>query len=318
MQKPDWPELDTAPLFTVAWLSDLHITEANSLALVKIACNTVRDSIHPNFALITGDNSGYAEPLPAEKGLPLGQRRHLWLKRFLDSELAVPYAIIPGDNWPFGFETVFGSFHRSFNFGGFHFLLTATDAMATGAEGCAVFNPETIEWTRRDLDANADKPCFFIVHETLWPPVFLDAFKTALMLNERPQVIATLSGHLHLDLDFNRGHWRQLVAPAIGRSHRPAFKLLSFHKTAVILESYEWDTTAKTFSKASKWQRIDIPEALRAGLAQAPLTGFAEEAPNSIPPAAKVINNALRGRSVEVSNALLGFAIGFGLKSILK
>lgn len=318
MEKPAWAERQDKPIFTVAWLSDLHIRESKSLVLVTAALNTVRDTIKPNFTLITGDNSGYcANMSESEQKLPVSHQRQLWLKRFLEAELATPYIIIPGDNWPWYFEKVFGSSHRSFDFGGFHFMLTSTDVQATGIEGCAIFNNQTWEWMQNDLDANGDKPCFFIMHETLWPPFFLESGKTGLMLNARPQVLAALSGHLHLDLDFERGHWRQIVAPAIGRSHRPGFKHINFYKDAIILESYEWNADAKIFRQVNKWQRIEIPEKFREKLGDTPLAGFSPVNADALPPAAKVVDQKLRDRSPELSNALLGFAFSFGINRLL-
>ena len=245
-------------------------------------------------------------------GRPEGERRHLWLKRFLDKELARPFCIIPGDNWPWGFDKVFGSFHYSFDFGGYHFLFSAVDRQAK-KDGCAVFDEATWRWMDEDLKANSDKPTLFIMHETMWPPTFLEAGKTEALLNATPQCLAALCGHLHLDLDLTHGSLRQLVAPAIGRSHRPAFKLLRFYKEAIVIDSYEWDAGSQAFCQAQKWQKIDVPEGLQARLIPGKC---AFENKSNRPATPRELDNALKERAGELNNSLFGFILSFGLKQI--
>ena len=315
MAKPDWAEQPGKPLFRAAWFSDLHITSPESEALVKSAFNTARDVIKPDFAFITGDNSGIFHDLKDNRICSKGEKCHQWLKEFIEEELVVPYCIVPGDNWPWGFESVFGSFHYSFDLHGFHFLFTATDRQSN-TEGCSVFEKDTWEWMKQDLAKNTDKPTFFIMHETLWPPSFLDAPKTEVLLNANPQCLATLNGHLHLDLDLTHGPLRQLIAPAIGRSHRPAFKHLRFYKELVVIESYEWDSDSKTFTQADKWQKIDIPENLQKGLAKQG-KGFAPTNRTELNPYPKERDNTLKDRAEELSNNLFNFLVTFGLGQIL-
>lgn len=315
MAKPDWAEQTGEPLFRAAWFSDLHITSPESEEIVKSAFNTARDVIKPDFAFITGDNSGIYHDLLDKRICPKGEKCNLWLKQFIEKELALPFCIIPGDNWPWGFEAVFGSFHYSFDLHGFHFLFTATDRQAK-TEGCSVFEDETWKWMKEDLAKNADKPTLFIMHETLWPPAFLDAPKTEVLLNANPHCLAALGGHLHLDLDLTHGSFRQLVAPAIGRSHRPAFKHLRFYKELIVIESYEWDNEAKTFTQAKKWQKIDIPANLQQGLVKQG-KGFAPTNRTELRPYPKEMDGTLKDRAGEFSNNLFNFIFTFGLGQVL-
>ena len=315
MTKPHWADQPVKPLFRATWFSDLHITSPESEEIVKYAFNAARDVIKPDFAFLTGDNSGIFHDLLDNRICPKGEKCHVWLKQFIEKELAVPYCIIPGDNWPWGFEAVFGSFHYSFDLHGFHFLFTATDRQAK-TEGCAVFEDDTWKWMKEDLAKNADKPTLFIMHETIWPPSFLDAPKTEMLLNMNPHCLVALGGHLHLDLDLTHGSFRQLVAPAIGRSHRPAFKHLRFYKELIVIESYEWDADAKTFKQADKWQKIDIPANLQKGLARQG-EGFAPVNRTELRAYPKEVDGTLKDRASEVSDNLFNFIFTFGLGQVL-
>ncbi|MGI5924605.1 MAG: metallophosphoesterase [Lentisphaerae bacterium] len=318
MAQPDWAQRQTPPRFRMAWITDLHITNVTSRTLVTAACHAIRDDIKPNFTIVTGDNAGHFWDLSeAEKKEPVGVRRHRWLKRFLDSELAGPYCIVPGDNWPWDFEKVFGATHYSFDFGGWHFHFTSTDNQASGAEGCVTFSPVSWEWMESDLASAAAKPTLFINHEPLWPPSFLDAMPTMQMISRNPHVLAVLGGHLHLDLEFQRDGWRQFVAPAVGRSHRPGFKVFNFHPDAVIIESYEWQENEQAFLPAAKWQQLPVPEKYREALAGPPITGFNPENRRQMAPRPKNVDKALGERSHELSVNMMTFIMSFGVGKLL-
>ena len=98
MAQPSWAKKAGRPLFKVAWVSDMHLRDEPSVKASKTAFNMIRDELKANLTLITGDNCDYYKDLPEkESKYPVGVKRHLWLKRFLEKELAKPYAIIPGD-----------------------------------------------------------------------------------------------------------------------------------------------------------------------------------------------------------------------------
>ncbi len=314
MEKPSWADHKGQPLFSVSWMSDMHLGEVDAVEIVTNACHTIRDELKPDFVLITGDNNiKYVGDLPPEIAkAPFKYKRQYSLKEFLKTELALPYEILPGDNDPDYFDDVFGSFHRSFDFGGFHFLLTGCD-IGGMQEGCSVFEDSSVKWMREDLKKNSNKPTFFVIHETVWPPFFIDATLTSNMVTEAPNVLAVLSGHMHLDLDFERNSWRQLVCPSAGRSHRNAFKHMRFYNDMVIIESYEWVPDSKTFKQAKKWQKIDIPKKYRKALKEA---HFKENA-TELPPSPKRFDKNLNERANEQSNALMGFIVSFGLGRVL-
>jgi len=319
MTQPDWARRPDAPRFRMAWITDLHVTQVTSRTLVTAACHSIRDDIKPNFTIVTGDNAGHYWGLSdADMKEPVGVRRHRWLKRFLDSELAGPYLVVPGDNWPWDFEKIFGSTHYSFDFGGWHFHFASTDNQATGVEGCVTFSSVSWEWMEHDLAKAIAKPTLFIHHEPLWPPSFLDALPAAQMMVRNPNVLAVLSGHLHLDLEFQRDNWRQFIAPALGRSHRPGFKVLNFYPDIVIIESYEWQENKQTFIQAAKWQQLPVPTKYRADLAAVPaITGFAPENRRAMAPQAKYVDKALAKRAKELNVNMMTFIMSFGIGKLL-
>ena len=319
MEQPSWAKKAGKPLFKVAWVSDMHLRDKESITAAKTAFNMIRDELKADFTLITGDNCDYTEGLSEEENkYSIGVRRHLWLKHFLEKELARLYAIIPGDNWPWDFEKVFGPQKYSFDFGGFHFLMASTDAVAPQRDITSVFYDDTKEWIKKDLALNAKKPSFFVLHETLVPPCFPDAEWGAATLNENPNVLAALCGHLHLDLEFPQDTWTQFCAPSTGRSHRPAFKLLNFYVDQVIIESYELQKDTGQIIKADKWQRIVIPKKFQSAIKKRNKSSkrLVFENVRQMPPRPKVADKALMARCQEVETALSQFIVKFGLSKI--
>lgn len=261
---PPWAQREDEPLFRVAWVSDLHIIDQASVERNRAAFAVIRNVIMPDAVFITGDNCGLPAGFP---GLPmastLGGQRLLWLKDFIAAELpALPVKVIPGDNWYHSFEKVFGPDKFSFNMRGFHFVFMSVDA--TGSiDGCSKVDKASLEWLQEDLRAHEKYPTIFVQHEPVMPPCYLNAGEVSAALDAAPQVVSALGGHLHLDLEYPNGHWKQLMAPSTGRSHRPAFKVLSFWRDIVVIQSYEWADENQTFRPVLKFQRIDLPETLR-------------------------------------------------------
>lgn len=310
-QKPSWAEAESPPLFTVAWLSDLHITDQTSENLVRTACLQVSNELKPDLTFITGDNCGLPEKLlPPASGKSLGWRRHQWLYDFLRDSLAGDYVIIPGDNWPWDFEQVFGVDKRSFTLGGFHFIFVTPDQQAISKEGCVTFDEGTLAWLEKQIQQNSNKPTLLLMHEPIWPPAFLDAPKIRSLVDANQQIIGVLGGHLHLDLEFSSKHWKQWCCPAIGRSHNPAFKRISFYREKILLTSYEWSQEKSAFVLAAKWQQIIVPKSLRADLPnQAPEGGFAIENQQVMPPRARQKNPQLAERFAELSALNMSFML---------
>ena len=311
MAKPDWATRTDAPLFRVAWFSDTHVSGKKQIEILRNAFDFARMK-KANLAIFTGDNSPYAAPKWA-KAQPKELARHAWFRAFLDTDLGMPYKVICGDNWYQGFIEAFGSRNFAFDAGGYHFIFTSLDVRSSRGEGCAEFTEDTLNWIRSDLAANSTKPTLFVLHEPLWPPTFLGTSKVEGILKDSKNVVCGLAGHLHLDLDFNHGSFRQLVCPAIGLEHRPGFKLMSFYEDAIIIESCELNQASGTFFMADKWQRILIPRRLKPAVVPLDFKNTSE-----MPPIQVGKNDALFERSKEVYNALMGFAITVGVKELFK
>lgn len=316
-KEPSWARRQDTPVLTVAWLTDTHIgVSKGALERTRVLLNQLRDELRPDLTLMTGDNNAQSAGLPAAYGnLPASQRNHLWLKQFLDTELARPYAVIPGDNWPWDFEQVFGSPTRSFSCRGFHFLLTATDAKAIGNDACAVLFDDTKRWLRKDLARHASQPCLVVMHETVFPPLFLDADWLANLVASTPQALALLSGHLHYDLDITRNGCRNILAPAVGPSTPPAFKLLRCYPDLIVILTYEWD--GAQFRQARKWQRLAIPENLRAAVIAAAGRPAVPEDLRTMPVRPKQRDQELLKRAPEIDQRLMTFFLQFGASKLL-
>ena len=319
MPKPAWAELKEPVLFRVAWLSDLHITDKSSEDLVRQACELVSGELKAELCFISGDNCGLpASALEEIEGDSLELRRQRWLKGFLDRYLPGGYEIIPGDNWPWEFERVFGAEKKSFTYAGFHFVFMTPDEQAA-QEGCLTYKADSLAWLETQLQAHQRRPSFVITHEPVYPPCFLDAPKLQKQLQDQRQVLAVFSGHLHQDLEFKAAaHWQQFCAPAIGRSHRPGFKLLSFCRDKLLVESYEWQAETNGFAAVDKWQKVDIPAELQEVLPLAPAPeGFSKQDVQSMPARARQKNAALGERAAELSSMNMAFVLQLMLGGFL-
>ncbi len=319
-EKPAWAEPKASPLFTVAWLSDLHITDEASEKLVRTACKRIREELKPDLTFISGDNCGLPENrLKENPEKSLGLRRHLWLKNFLQVELPGEYVVIPGDNWACDFETVFGSDKRSFTVAGFQFIFLTPDQQALAKEGCSTFAEDTLAWLGQQIKANQDKPTLLLMHEPIWPPCFLDAPKIRSVADANTQILGVLGGHIHLDLEFTSKHWKQWCCPSIGRSHNPAFKRLQFFRDQILMTSYEWKPDKNAFVQAPKWQRIQVPEKYRGKLpAQRPETGFAMENLQEMPARPRQKNPKLAERFAELPSLNMNFMLEAAFGSMLQ
>lgn len=301
--EPEWVRKDE-PLFRLGWFSDLHLIDLDSIERSAQACHQFRDELKPLAVLLTGDNCGLPDELLLDSRVrERDLARQLWLKDFLAKELALPAIVLPGDNWPNGFTEIFGPDKRSFDFAGIHFILFAMDERDSTREGCQRVCAENLEWLADDLKANEDKPAIFIMHEPLLPPTFLEADKLRAIIDKAPNLILALGGHLHLDLQFKRNHWTQWCAPSIGRSHRPAFKMLSFYDDCIIMTSYELSEEDGKFLPARKWQRVTIPEQFKLD-GTIPAV-FQAENPALAPHQGREENPELGQRAKELGPALL-------------
>ncbi len=317
--EPEWAHSEGPPLLRFAWLSDLHLSGDERTPVIRQACRAVREEIRPHFAVFTGDNSSYDPPVSGERAaLSQSHRRQLAFKDFLDAELGgIPAAVIAGDNWPWDFEKVFGPGSFSFDAAGLHFVFLSPDRKARGAEGCAVFAAETWEWLARDLDANRARPTLVLLHENVVPPDFLDAPALLRVLKAHPQVLGTLTGHLHLDLDFRRDGMAHLVCPAMVRGARPAFKVAELHADRLVLNTWEYDPARGTFAPTLKWQRIDIPAGpLRESLHPVDAARVLRENRSESPAPPLAEDAALLERRGELFLPMMQFLLQMGMQAM--
>jgi hypothetical protein len=316
--EPDWARSDQAPLLRFAWLSDFHLDGDERTPMIRQACHTVRDTIRPHFAMFTGDNCRYDPPVSAARAaLPITHRRQLAFKDFLDAELSLPAVVLPGDNWPWDFDKVFGPARFSFDAAGLHLVCLAPDRRAKGAEGCAVFDPATWEWLTRDLEANRAKPTLVFMHENVAPPTFLDAASLERLLKAHPQVLGTLTGHVHLDLDFRRDGLAHILCPALAAGARPSFKVAALYPDRLVLNTWEYEPAAKRFQPTLRWQRIDIPEgSLRQGLRPVDTSQLLRENRSEMPTAPLIEDASLLQRRGELFLPLMQFLMQWGVQSL--
>ncbi len=309
-EKPEWAKIAEPPLFAFAWMSDLHL-DPRRLERTRLAFQYIDTQLKAAFVAFTGDDNGWVGPSDQNASAPADVRRQLFLKQFLKNHLKTPAVVIPGDDWPEAFEKVFGSFQFSFDYGGMHFLFTSLDRCTFGVEGRAVFEESTLDWMRRDLQRNHNRPTLFFMHEMILPPSFLDAAKTRALLESNPNVIGALCGHLHLDVEFGRGPVRYLLCPSLGVNPRHGFKFLKVYRDRILIETIEYDEPNARFEPVNRWQKIDIPEPLRASLHSPTGSRFVRENYTEIPPHPRQSDPELMKRTQELVNALMQFAGDF-------
>lgn len=277
---PQWANPDSPPLFSFAWLSDMHLDGGNQKRMEE-TFQWIDQQLKPTFLLLTGDNSAIV-PSGAEGNDPAVRnfRRQQYLQNWLAEHWKGPYAIIPGDNWPAGFDRVFGPRQYRVQCGGLHLVMLAPDAIhhGPGMEGLSAFDPETFDWLRKDLQQYREHPTLVAIHEPIYPPTFLDAPSLRKLVKDFPQVIGVFQGHLHIDMELRDGKQTYLVAPAVGPGQPPAFKQVLVYRHSLILRTAELDPQANQWRLVEKWQKIDVPEPLQKSLQ--PVSPSAKVAPN--------------------------------------
>ncbi len=301
----DAPATEGDPVLTFVWVSDMHL-DASRRERVGRALRAAGEAFAPDFFLFTGDNN--AVPVPPAKGAPpepLPVRRQRYLKAFLADRLRVPAVVVPGDNWPGGFDRVFGPAQHSFDAAGFHVIVLAPDRTchAQGAEGLSVFDAGTWAWLRKDLEANRGKPCILAIHEPVYPPAFLDAPALRELLRGHPNVLAVLQGHLHADLELRADGRAWFVAPALGPGALPAIKRVRIYPTAIRLQTFATDSETGRPASVGRPQTVSVPPALRKGLVR-PAEGFAMGNRSCVPAHPHVDDPSLAARRGELSRNL--------------
>lgn len=312
-KKPEWAEAKCPPLLTFAWISDCHLSKGKRYDVVKTGFNTIRDHVIPDLAVITGDNSAYAgDQTAATAGLSLHRRRQLAFRRLIDDELQIPVAVIPGDNWHTDFHVVFGSDRYSFDAAGLHLVFVCPDAYAKGAEGLATFDESTWRWLQADLTEHADQPTILFMHQNVVPPTFLESTRITDLLRKHPQVIATMTGHLHLDLEFRDNGITHLVCPSMGLGATRGFKVVQLHADRLVINTYEYDAGSHSFKPTMKWQRIAVPESLRKTLHPVRTDSMRQEGLSELPPRQRRVDPTLLDRRSDMFMPMMQFLVKFG------
>ncbi len=307
--EPTWAKIAESPLFTFAWASDFHLHQGN-IELIRQALRYVDKELTPAFLMITGDNNCIAEPAkPNGENLPVSERQQRFFKRFLEANLKTPYVVIPGDNWPPAFEKVFGAFQFSFDYGGMHFLFTSLDRDVRQGEGLGLFDPETWQWMRADLKRNAKRPTLVMLHENVAPPTFLDAENMQRLFEASPNVIASLCGHMHVDLEVTHRGVRYLICPGLGVNARHGLKVVKVYRHALIIRTVEYHAKRRRFEKVNKWQFVPIPDPLRAVLHR-PQGSFAKVNYSEIPPHPRRFDPTLQGKTNQLIAAAMRYMAG--------
>ncbi|OQC19398.1 MAG: hypothetical protein BWX69_02749 [Planctomycetes bacterium ADurb.Bin069] len=219
--------------------------------------------------------------------------------------------VIPGDNWPGGFEEVFGAAQRSFDCAGLHFILLAPDRACTraGMEGLSVFDPETLAWIRGDLEANRDKPTVAAIHEPIHPPSFLDAIVLRRLLASHPQVIAVFQGHLHVELNLTADGKTYLTAPALKPSAAPALKQVRVFPDRLAVRTFPRDPASGAFGPPGRDRNVAVPPDLGARLRRPP-GGFRMENIGEVPAHPRIDDPSLAARRWELFRNLSEFLKG--------
>lgn len=304
-EQADWANGAEQPLWSFAWISDLHIGTAKPEFIAK-ALHHIDAELKPHFLVITGDNNFIEAPL-ADPNQPetTGLRRQRFLKQFLQDNLKTPYVLIPGNNWPEEFDKVFGAKQYSFDCGGLHFMLLDADRVYRGApgqnaEGYTVFNDSTFEWIQKDLERHRQQPTIVAMHEPICPQTFLDAPRLRELLDRFPNVFLVLQGHLHADMEIRHNCTTYLVAPALGKTPSPAMKLLDVYPQGLIVRTIPYDKAKDQFEMTSRCQKIELADSLRAGLAKPAGPDFVKANYDCVPAHPHVDDPALAGRFGEL------------------
>jgi hypothetical protein len=310
---PEWAQRTDPPLARLVWISDLHLNQGY-LPLAHESLNYI-NTLAPHAVLATGDNCAYA---PADFRPELTgryERCAAYFQHLLASELQAPAVVLPGDNWPWDYHKVFGPRQFTFDLAGVHIICLGVDRAARGVEGCSVFDESTWAWLEKELADNPGKPTLVAMHENPAPPTFLDAGRLANLLGRHPQVLGTLTGHLHLDVEFQVGHIRHVVCPALGPSLTHGLKTIHVYPDAIILQTHEQGEGGEAFHPVHIWQRIEIPAALRTGLSPAP-DGYRPTRLSEVPARPLIEDPALRNRAPELLPPSMAFLFKFSMSNL--
>jgi hypothetical protein len=305
-ETPDWVKTSQPPLWSFAWVSDMHL-DGSRLEYISKTMRYIQAELKPHFVLLTGDNNAQTAPsADAQHPESVGVRQQRFLKAFLEEHLKTPYVLVTADNWVEGFDQVFGPHQYSFDCGGLHFVLLDPDRMYHGApsgpeyEGLSVFEKATWNWLRQDLERHRQTPTIVALHEPICPPTFLDAPPLRALVEHNSNVVAVLQGHLHVDMDRRCNGVAYLVAPALGKLPAKAMKLVQVYPRGLVVRTIHYDESSGRFEMLGRRQAIEIALPLRDKLSVPAGPRFSLTGYDAIPAHPIVIDPALAARAGEL------------------
>ena len=250
---PPWARRDDPPLATFAILADSHYHDGGAPAwtrptparLLK-AVRFLNGQIRPQLVLLLGD-------IIAVEEQPQQLRN---VKKLLDEHLKCPCLAVAGNHDGPGYEKVFGPSNYSVVRHGIRFIgLGITYLHWDSGWG----RYDRLEWLAAELAAHRDQPTLILTHNPLYLPSFANTAAVRRLVEAQPQVLAVLSGHMHVDIEV------PLAKPHLGMPmliRKPyAFKVARLHPDRILLTTYE--EQAGAYRQAPIFQKLDIPEPLR-------------------------------------------------------
>ena len=289
---PERARDEPKPLWRFVHITDTHY-HPGLAGHVRDALRFISNEVEPRFVVFTGD---LAPPA-------LGRA----LKGIIDQGLGVPWHAVRGDNWPQGFSKTFGDANWSFVCGGMGFVGASLDRDIVGV-GIGVFEDDTYEWIRSRLDAHKRRPTILFMHQNLMPPTFLDAARLRLDVEARPNVVATVTGHLHYDYATRLGRVLHMVGPGFGPHPEHPFKVFDVHADHITVRTVKWRDGK--FQYVRLYQRVDFPPGMKLDppSSQARRAEWMRADKYSAGPARELVNDpALAERMLELLPHLLAF-----------
>jgi hypothetical protein len=280
--------------FRFVQISDVHY-QAGRKHLLEGAGRFINESVKPAFVVFTGDNSGSHEP-----------SRQTGFRKRIESLFEAPVFVLRGDNWARNFVGAFGSYQWRFDCGGIRFIGSGLDVDVENL-GIGHFLPETREWLARELKDAAHRPVVYFQHENIQPPTFLDAGKLDRLFESSGNVLMTLTGHLHADVESKTGRVLHVVAPALGPHPRHGFKVVEVYADQLVVRTAEY--SGEKYRLVRKFQRVEIPKGLRdaPGGEKIGIWNLRKRAPRDT-----TFDRDLLARQGEVGVALLAWAARSG------
>ena len=246
---PPWATRTDPPLATFAVIADNHYDDSGKLGwaaptrarLIKV-CHFLNHHIKPQWVLLLGDIISREEDPE--------QLRHV--KALLAEHLKAPYLAVAGNHDGPGYGSVFGPSNYSVRRGGIRFVgIGITYWHWDSGWG----NYDRMDWLAAELAAHRREPTIIMTHNPLYMPSFVNTAAVRQLVESQPQVLAVLSGHMHVDVEVPLGK-PHLGMPMLVRSPY-AFKVCRVHPDRILIVTYEERDGA--YRQAPIYQKLDIP-----------------------------------------------------------